>query len=126
MGSSSLAFAPRGWPSAVRPPLAPGWEHTAVRWLLDHCPPEARGYGGLRREPVVLAMWARLHYQAQLRSMQVALSQTRADLKDFASESVVDRAIILWQREEARITRVAREIAIVEQALRGRTFRPRL
>ena len=26
--------APPGWPRAVRPPGAPGWEHSAVSWLL--------------------------------------------------------------------------------------------
>jgi hypothetical protein len=44
---------PPGWPREVRPPDAPGWEHTAAAWLLDLCPPEYRGYPALRRHLVV-------------------------------------------------------------------------
>ena len=53
--------APPGWPRGVRPPGAPGWEHTAVAWLLDICPPEYRSYPVLRRRDVVLARFAVLH-----------------------------------------------------------------
>ena len=46
--------APPGWPREVRPPDTPDWEVTAAAWLLDLCPPDYRGYTGLRRHVVEL------------------------------------------------------------------------
>mgnify|MGYP006143897815 CR=1 FL=1 len=37
----------------------------AVSWLLDHCPPDYRGYAGWRRYPVALAWVATRHIEAQ-------------------------------------------------------------
>src|SRR4028119_2090500 len=59
-GGAGRASAPPAGPPAVRPPGAPRWEETAVAWLLDQCPPEFRGYSGLRRHPAVLARFAAL------------------------------------------------------------------
>src|SRR3954453_10283339 len=63
-GPMPQLVAPPGWPRAVRPPGAPGWERTAVGWLLDICPPEFRSYPVLRRHDVVLARFAVLHVEA--------------------------------------------------------------
>jgi len=94
--------APPGWPRAVRPPGAPGWEHTAVAWLLDICPPEYRSYPVLRRHDVVLARFAVLHVEASQAAVRRGLSEARADLRDVASLDVVDAAVQTWLAEEAR------------------------
>ena len=72
--------APPGWPRAVRPPGAPGWEHTAVAWLLDICPPEYRSYPVLRRHDVVLARFAVLEKEMQsLRHGAIAAGEAVTD-----------------------------------------------
>ena len=118
--------APPGWPRAVRPPGAPGWEHSAVSWLLDICPPEFRSYPVLRRHDVVLARFAVLHVEAMQAACRRGLSEARAELRDVASPDVVDAAVDTWLTEDARLSAVRREVGLVEDALRGTRHRPRL
>jgi len=117
---------PPGWPAAVRPPEAPEWEASAVAWLLDRCPPEYRGYSGLRRHPVVLARFTVLHVEAMQQASRRGVSEARTVLRDFADTEVVERAIATWQLETERLAVLRREAGLVEEALRGRRFRPRL
>jgi len=118
--------APAGWPTAVRPPDAPDWERTAVAWLLDQCPPEYRGYSGLRRHAVVLARFAVLHVEAMQAAARRGTSEARTSLRDVADLDVIERAVATWHRETARLAVLRREVGLVEEALRGRRFRPRL
>ena len=118
--------APPGWPGQVRPPGAPGWQHTAVGWLLDLCPPEYRGYAVLRRHPVVLARFAVVHVEACQESTRRALSQARGALRHLVDGGAVEAAVTAWQAEEARLTAVRRAVGLVEEALRGRRYLARL
>jgi hypothetical protein len=118
--------APPGWPRQVRPPDAPDWEATAVGWLLDLCPPDYRRFSGLRRHVVVLARFAVLHVEAQQLATRRGLSEIRGDLKDVATEAVVEAAVQTFQLEEARLQAVRREVGLVEEALRGRRYRVRM
>ena len=118
--------APPGWPRSVRPPGAPGWEHTAAAWLLDICPPEYRGYPVLRRHEVVLARFAALHVEASQAAVRRGLSEARSVLRDVAEPETVDAAVQTWQAEEARLIRERRAVDLVEDALRGRRFVARL
>jgi hypothetical protein len=120
------AFAPAGWPPAVRPPEAPEWERTAVNWLFDICPPDYRGYAALRRHVLVLARFAVLHVEASQAACRRGLSEARADLRDVADQAVVDAALQCFQAEEARLLRLRREVGLVEEALRGRRYVARL
>ncbi len=120
------AFAPAGWPDGVRPPDAPDWERSAVAWLLDQCPPEYRQYPGLRRHEIVLARFAVLHVEASQAAVRRGLSEGRGDLRDVAGADVVEAAIETWQREQARLVGVRRAVGLVEEALRGRRYVPRL
>ena len=120
------AYAPPGWPRAVRPPDAPDWEATAAAWLLDLCPPDYRQYAGLRRHVVVLARFAALHVEAGQAAVRRGLSEARADLREVASTEVVEAAVQTFQLEEARLLAVRREVGLVEEALRGRRFVARL
>ena len=117
---------PPGWPRQVRPPDAPDWEATAASWLLDLCPPDYRRFSGLRRHVVVLARFAVLHVEAQQLATRRGLSEIRGDLKDVASEAVVEAAVQTFQLEEARLQAVRREVGLVEEALRGRRYRVRM
>lgn len=118
--------APPGWPRQVRPPGAPGWEHSAVAWLLDICPPEFRSYPVLRRHDVVLARFAVLHVEACQAAVRRGLSEARAALRDVADLAAVDAAVEAWQAESARLMAERRAVGLVEEALRGRRFVARL
>ena len=122
----SRPVAPAGWPASVRPPDAPDWEQSAVSWLLDRCPPEYRGYSGLRRHPVVLVRFAVLHVEAMQAAARRGVSEARTALRDVADLDVVERAVATWQLEAERLELLRREVGLVEEALRGRRFRPRL
>jgi hypothetical protein len=110
----------------VRPPGAPGWERSAVGWLLDICPPEYRSYPTLRRHEVVLARFAVLHVEASQAAVRRGLSEARADLRDVTDPDTVERAVETWHAEEARLLAERRAVGLVEEALRGRRFVARL
>ncbi len=118
--------APPGWPRQVRPPGAPGWEHAAVGWLLDICPPEYRSYPVLRRHDVVLARFAVLHVEACQAAVRRGLSEARGVLGDVADQDTVERAVEAWQAESARLLADRRAVGLVEEALRGKRFVARL
>ncbi len=120
------AFAPPGWPAEVRPPEAPDWERTASSWLLDQCPAGYRLYPGLRRHVVVLARFAVLHVEAEQAAVRRGLSEARGELRDVATAAEIEAAIQTWQREDARLTGVRHAVGLVEDALRGRRYVPRL
>ena len=116
------AYAPPGWPKSVMPPGVPDWEATAANWLLDHCPPEYRGYAVMRRHVVVLARFAALHIDASQAAAKRGISDARVTLRDAIAAEVIESAILAWQREDARLQALRREVRLVEEALHGRRF----
>ena len=114
--------APPGWPKGVLPPGLPDWEATAANWLLDHCPPEYRGYAVMRRHVVVLARFAALHVDASRDAVRRGVSEARAALRGVIATEVIESAILAWQREDARLQALRREVRLVEEALHGRRF----
>lgn len=118
--------APPGWPAEVRPPDAPDWEASAVSWLLDLCPPDWRGYPALRRHPVVLARFAVLHVEAGQVAAKRGVAEARVELRGLVGLDVVEAAVQTWLLEDARLLGTRRAVGLVEQALRGTRFRPRL
>lgn len=119
-------YVPAGWPDAVRPPGAPDWEATAVAFLLDCCPAEYRLYPVLRRHPVVLARFAAEFVESQVRACRDGLGEVRASLGAFVSPEVVEAATATWHEQEALLRRRRREVALVEETLRGKVFVRRL
>lgn len=120
------AYVPPGWPREVRPPDAPDWELTAINWLLDLCPSEYRRYQGLRRHVVVLARFAVIHVEADQAAVKRGLSSIRVDLRDVATPPVVEAAVQTFLLEDARLVGLRRAVGLVEEALRGRRYVPRL
>lgn len=123
---SERPVAPPGWPAEVRPPGAPDWERTAVVWLYDHCPADYRAHEVLRRHPVVLARFAVGHLRSAVETAKSGLGTARADLRDVVPPEVIDAAIATYEREGGRLASVLRAAELVEQALRGRRYAPRL
>lgn len=120
-GSSSL-YVPAGWPEAVLPPYAEGWEDSATAFLLDCCPADYRGYAVLRRHPVVLARFAAEFVGSQVRACREGLGQARASLGAVVHPEVIEAATQAWLEQEAVLLRRRREVALVEEALRGKVF----
>ena len=118
--------APPGWPRAVRPPGAPGWEHTAVAWLRDICPPEYRSYPVLRRHGVFFVRFAVLHVAACQSSTRRGLPSAPAELRDVADQDAVEAAVETWHAESARLMAERRAVGLVEEALRGKRYVARL
>lgn len=120
------AVRPPGWPAQVLPAGVSGWEESAVNWLLDLCPPEFRGYSGLRRHPAVLARFTALHIEGMQAASRRGLSEGRTALREVAEPDVIARSLATWELEIARLVGVRRAVGLVEDALRGRRFRERL
>ena len=108
------------------PPAAPDWQRSAVAWLFDLCPPDYRAYEVLRRHPVVLARFAQGHVNAAVDAARAGLRTLRAELKDVVPLEVVEAAIGAYDREGRRLVITGRQIALVESALRGQQWVPRL
>ena len=108
------------------PSDAPGWEGTATGWLLDQCPPDYREYEVLRRHPVVLCRFASHHVIGALSAARAAYAGARRELGPLVEPDVLQAAMRVLEAEGARLARVQREIDLVEQALRGRRWRPKL
>ena len=118
--------APAGWPSEVRPPGTPGWERSAVAWLLDLAPADYRGYSVLTSNPVALARVVGHHVAAQRVGAREAVKGARRELSDALPPQAVDALLDVLAAEEARLGSAERGVGLVEQALRGRRFAPRL
>jgi hypothetical protein len=123
---SGSAYAPPGWPSQVRPPGAPGWEATAIAYLLDCCPADFRAYRVLRNHPVVLAQFATHFVKGQHEATQRGLEEVRTSLSEYVEPDVVDAATEAWLEQVARLARARRAVALLDEALRGRVFVPKL
>ncbi len=115
-------YTPPGWPEGVRTPHSPEWEVTATNFLLDLCPAEYRGYPVLRRHPVVLARFAAEHVESQVQACRDGIGGVRASLGEFVSPEVLESALAAWQEQAELLHRRRREVALVEEALRGKVF----
>ena len=120
------AVVPPGWPAEVLPPQAPDWERSAVAWLLDQCPPDYRAYDVLRAHPVVLARFAKQHLEAAVEAARQGIRTARHDLRDVVTPEVVEAVLGAYDREGRRLVQAARAAGLVEAALRGERWVPRL
>jgi hypothetical protein len=113
---------PPGWPDGVHPPGSPGFERTAVRWLLDVVPPDYRQHGVLVRHPVALATLARHHVTACVEGARDGYRSARAELgKDLPPGSLA-AVLTAYQAEGRRLVATAQAVELVGRALRGETF----
>jgi hypothetical protein len=125
-GMSSPGYVPPGWPNQVRPPGAPGWEATAIAYLLDCCPADFRSYRVLRNHPVVLAQFAMHFVNGQQEASERGLADVRTSLNECVEPDIVESAAQAWLEQAARLVRIRRAVALIDEALRGRVFVPKL
>jgi hypothetical protein len=120
-----MTATPPGWPGEVRPPDAPGWERSAVAWLLDRCPADYRGHPVLSRHPLALAHLAACHVDAELAGLRAARAGARTALIGLPP-SALGETLAALDSEEARLIAARRGVALVTGGLRGERHVPRL
>ncbi len=119
-------YMPPGWPAGVHPPGSEDFESTAVGWLLDVVPPDYRLHGVLRRYPVALAAMARYHSRACVEGARQGYRTARTELAGALPPHAVDTVLAAYRKEGARLAATARAVALVERALRGEVFTPKM
>ncbi|HTX80874.1 MAG TPA: hypothetical protein VME44_01750 [Streptosporangiaceae bacterium] len=120
----AAAFVPTGWPDGVHPPGSPGFEQTAVNWLLDVVPPDYRLHGVLVRHPVALATLARHHLDACVEGARQGYRSARAELGKDLPPSGLAAVLAAYQAEGRRLVATAQAVDLVGRALRGERFVP--
>ena len=120
------AATPPGWPQEVLPPAAPDWERSAIAWLFDQYPPDYRVYDVLRRWPVVLARFAATNLDGAIHAAESGLQNARAELRERVPPEAVEAAVAAYEREAHRLRTARRAVDLVERALRGERWVPRL
>jgi hypothetical protein len=113
---------PPGWPDAVHPPGSPGFERTAVHWLLDVVPSDYRQHDVLVRYPVALATLARHHVTACVEGARDAYRGARAELgKDLPPDGLT-AVLAAYQAEGRRLVALAQAVDLIARAMRGERF----
>ena len=120
------AYIPPGWPAGVHPPGSEDFESTAVGWLLDVVPPDYRLHGVLRRYPVALATLARYHSKACVEGARQGYRTARTDLAGALPPHAIDTVLAAYRKEGARLAATAEAVDLVERALRGEVFTPKM
>ncbi len=120
------AYIPPGWPAGVHPPGSEDFESTAVGWLLDVVPPDYRLHGVLRRYPVALATMARYHSKACVEGARQGYRMARTELAGALPPHAIDTVLAAYRKEGARLAATAEAVDLVERALRGEVFTPKM
>ena len=120
------AYIPPGWPAGVHPPGSEDFESTAVGWLLDVVPPDYRLHGVLRRYPVALATMARYHSKACVEGARQGYRTARTELAGALPPHAIDTVLAAYRKEGARLAATAEAVDLVERALRGEVFTPKM
>ena len=120
------AYLPPGWPTGVHPPGSDDFEATAVAWLLEIVPADYRLHGVLRRHPVALAAMARHHTAACVEGARSGYRTVRTELAEELPPHAVDAVLTAYRTEGRRLAATARAVVLVERAIRGEVFTPRL
>ena len=110
----------------MHPPGSEEFESTAVGWLLDVVPPDYRLHGVLRRYPIALAVMARHHSKACVEGAREGYRTARTELAGVLSPHAIDTILAAYRKEGARLAEAARAVDLVERALRGEVFTPKM
>jgi hypothetical protein len=110
----------------VHPPGSEDFESTAAGWLLDVVPPDYRLHGVLRRYPVALAALARYHSRACVEGARQGYRTARTELAGVLPPHAIDTVLAAYRKEGARLAATAEAVDLVERALRGEEFTPKM
>jgi hypothetical protein len=118
-------YLPFGWPAEVRPPGTEDWEMTAVAWLPEVVP-ECRKYRLVCGHPLVLASIARHLVHGQVEGARQGYRTVRTELAEWVPPHAVDAALTAYRAEGHCLVSTERAVDLVERALHGESFTPRL
>jgi hypothetical protein len=110
----------------VHPPGSEDFESTAIGWLLDVVPPDYRLHGVLRRYPVALAAMARYHSKACVEGARQGYRTARTELAGVLPPHAIDTVLAAYRKEGARLAATAQAVDLIERALRGEVFTPKM
>ena len=119
------AYLPQDWPDGVRPPGSEEFEESAA-WLLDVLPPDYRRHLVLRRYPAALASAARYYSRACVEGAREGYRTARVELGVSLPPHAVDGVLAAYKTEGFKLAAVARGVDLVERAIGGEVFAPRL
>jgi hypothetical protein len=119
-------YLPPGWPAEVHPPGTERFEDTAAAWLIELLPPDYRRYGVLRRYPVALARMARHHLTGCLEAARQGFRTARTELAEAVPPHAIEAVLDAYRQEGPRLAALLRSAELVERALHGESFTPRL
>jgi hypothetical protein len=94
--------------------------------LFDQCPADYRDYDVLRRHPLVLARFAAAAVEGAVAAVESGLRTIRTDLRGRVPPETVDAAVAAFEQERHRLQVARRAVDVVERALRGERWVPRL
>ena len=97
-----------------------------MRWLLDLGPASWREHAAIREHPVVLAFLARHEVSGRIEAARTAYSVARQELGGRVAAGEVAQLLAVLEAEGAGLLALQREVALVEEALSGKRWRPRL
>jgi hypothetical protein len=120
------AYLPQGWPDGVRPPGSEEFEESAIAWLLDVLPSDYRRHPVLRRHPAALASVARHYSRACVEGAREGYRSARVELGVSLPPHAVDGVLAAYKTEGFKLAATARAVELVERAIRGEVFAPRL
>ena len=120
------AYLPQGWPDEVRPPGSEDFEYSAVAWLLDVLPPDYRRHPVLRRHSAALASVARYYSRACVEGAREGYRTARVELGVALPPHAVDGVLAAYKMEGFKLAATARAVELVERAICGEVFAPRL
>ena len=118
-------YIPPGWPAGVAPSGSQEWEISAVAWLLDQAP-ELRQHERVYRHPVVLVSVVRHLFSGTVEGAREGYRTVRTELGELVPPHAIDAALAAYRTEGRRLAATEHAVDLVERALRGETFRPRL
>ncbi len=121
-----MGAVPTGWPRDLEAPESPRFAEAVVPWLLDRCPPEYRSHDVLRRHPRALSRLAVHHSQATLDGARAAYANARRELADALPPESLVEVLAALESEGARIASTLREVQLVDEAVAGTRWNPRL
>jgi hypothetical protein len=80
----------------------------------------------LRRYPVALAAMARYHTKACVEGAREGYRTARTELGGALPPHAIDTVLTAYRKEGARLAATARAVGLVERALRGEVFSPKM
>ena len=119
-------YLPPDWPAEVFPPGSEDFEASAVASQLNVLPPDYRRHPVLRRYPATLAAVARHHAQVCVEGARRCYRTARAELEVSLPPHAVDGALAAYRKEGLALAATARSVELVERAVRGQMFAPKL